>query len=121
MDPTLAQKMFVAITNHAHSALAAMEKNGFIGTLITQYINGLHQVAGSKNGIELHGSLSRLKCTNCRKDFEKPAFIEVPLQEFHLPRCPEYCAVLKGEQLPRGTWRSTEKAACECDLMIVIG
>lgn len=51
--------------NNAHKKLAQLEKDGKLKAIITQNIDGLHQVAGSKNVIELHGSVLRNYCENC--------------------------------------------------------
>ena len=53
--------------NPAHYALAKLEQSGKLSGLITQNIDGLHQAAGSKNVLELHGSIHRNYCTNCGK------------------------------------------------------
>ena len=56
--------------NAAHIALAELEKRGKLKAVITQNIDGLHQLAGSKNVCELHGSVHRNYCTKCRKFFD---------------------------------------------------
>jgi NAD-dependent deacetylase len=55
--------------NNAHLALAELEKNGVLKAVITQNIDGLHQAAGSKNVLELHGSVRRNHCMNCNQKF----------------------------------------------------
>lgn len=55
--------------NPAHFALAALEKRGKLKAVITQNIDSLHQQAGSKNVIELHGSVHRNYCMDCKKGF----------------------------------------------------
>jgi len=55
--------------NNCHKALTALEEIGKVKTVITQNIDGLHQAAGSKNVLELHGSIHRNYCMNCRKSF----------------------------------------------------
>src|SRR3712207_8078311 len=55
--------------NDAHYALAYLEKIGKLKKVITQNIDGLHQRAGSKNVIELHGSVYRNYCMDCKKSF----------------------------------------------------
>lgn len=55
--------------NNAHLALVQLEKAGKLKAIITQNIDGLHQIAGSKNVIELHGSVHRNFCTRCNKFF----------------------------------------------------
>ncbi|MDF2505191.1 NAD-dependent protein deacylase [Clostridium sp.] len=56
--------------NPAHYALAELEKIGKIKAVITQNIDGLHQMAGSKKVLELHGSIHRNYCTKCKKFFD---------------------------------------------------
>lgn len=53
--------------NNAHIALAKLEEMGKLKAVITQNIDGLHQMAGSKNVLELHGSVHRNYCTKCGK------------------------------------------------------
>lgn len=56
--------------NDAHIALAELEKRGKLKAIITQNIDGLHQKAGSKNVLELHGSIYRNYCMKCYKEFD---------------------------------------------------
>ncbi|HHY90983.1 MAG TPA: NAD-dependent protein deacylase, partial [Clostridiales bacterium] len=56
--------------NPAHIALAKLEKLGKLKAVITQNIDGLHQAAGSKNVLELHGSVHRNYCMKCKKTFD---------------------------------------------------
>jgi len=56
--------------NSAHYALAKLESLGKVSAIITQNIDGLHQLAGSKKVLELHGSVHRNYCTNCNKFFD---------------------------------------------------
>lgn len=55
--------------NKGHKALADLEKIGKLKAVITQNIDGLHQIAGSDNVIEIHGSLSKFYCNNCFKNY----------------------------------------------------
>ena len=55
--------------NQAHIRLAELEKEGKLRAVITQNIDGLHQAAGSKNVLELHGTLHRAYCSSCGKPF----------------------------------------------------
>ena len=55
--------------NNAHIALAKLEKSGKLKAVITQNIDGLHQMAGSNNVLELHGSVNRNYCNDCNKFF----------------------------------------------------
>lgn len=62
--------------NPAHIALAELEKRGKLKAVITQNIDGLHQMAGSKNVLELHGSVLRNYCTKCHKYFDLDYVLE---------------------------------------------
>lgn len=55
--------------NRAHLRLAELEKEGKLRAVITQNIDGLHQAAGSRNVLELHGSILRAYCSRCRKPY----------------------------------------------------
>jgi len=70
--------------NPAHMALAELERQGKLKAVITQNIDGLHQAAGSKNVIELHGSMRRNFCMACNK----PYALEFILQSEDIPLCP---------------------------------
>ena len=55
--------------NRAHLGLAKLEQEGKLRAVLTQNIDGLHQAAGSKNVLELHGSILRAYCSKCRKPY----------------------------------------------------
>ena len=61
--------------NAAHKALAKLEQQGKVRAVITQNIDGLHQAAGSKAVLELHGSVHRNYCTRCGKFFDLSAIL----------------------------------------------
>lgn len=69
--------------NAAHLALAELERLGKLKAVITQNIDGLHQVAGSKNVLELHGSVHRNYCTQCNKFFD----LQYILNSSDIPKC----------------------------------
>ena len=69
--------------NKAHLALAALERQGKLSAVITQNIDGLHQAAGSRNVLELHGSVHRNYCMKCRKFYP----LEAVLESTGVPRC----------------------------------
>ena len=72
-----------AVPNDAHKALAKLEAGGKLKAVITQNIDGLHQKAGSKNVLELHGSVHRNYCTKCGR-FYSAGFI---LESQGVPHC----------------------------------
>lgn len=63
---------YSAAPNSGHRLLAKLEEIGKLKAIITQNIDGLHQAAGSKNVLELHGTLSRFYCTKCGVKNNKP-------------------------------------------------
>ena len=69
--------------NPAHLKLAELEKAGKLKAVITQNIDGLHQKAGSKNVLELHGSLHRNYCQICEKEYD----LDYILESDGIPRC----------------------------------
>lgn len=77
--------------NAAHIALAKLEQEGKLKAVITQNIDGLHQLAGSKNVMELHGSVHRNNCMKCHKFFHLDYIINSP----DIPKCDVCGGVVK--------------------------
>lgn len=109
--------------NRAHLKLAQWEQEGKLIGVVTQNIDGLHQAAGSKKVFELHGSIHRNYCMNCRK-FYPPEYIR-DSQEI-IPRCscggkikPD--VVLYEEGLDNDVVSGAIHAIRSADLMIVAG
>jgi len=123
----LAGQIFMASPNAAHLALAALEEAGSIRTILTQNIDMLHQKAGSRNVVEMHGTLSTLTCTECFHKTNSADVLPAYLESGRVPACPRCSGVLKpdvilfGEQLPQRAWQEAESACCACDLMLVAG
>ncbi len=108
--------------NKGHIALALLEEKGPLRAVITQNIDGLHQQAGSKNVIELHGSVKRNHCTRCGKSCST----EILSAQSGVPRCtcggiikPD--VVLYEESLPGDAWERAAEVCSRADLMIVGG
>lgn len=59
--------------NKGHEILANWQREGLIGTIITQNVDGFHQMAGATDVIELHGTLATMRCLNCRKQYDSKA------------------------------------------------
>jgi len=123
----LAGQIFYAIPNPAHEALVELENTNRKVSIVTQNIDGLHQKAGSKNIIEMHGTLDSLSCTNCFKSFEGKNFLQPFIEHGTIPLCANCNGILKpdvilfGEQLPQAAWFEAQSASRQCDLMIVAG
>lgn len=105
-----------------HKALAKLEKEGKLKGVITQNIDGLHQKAGSKNVIELHGSVLRNYCSRCHKFYG----VDKILESDGIPRCdcggiikPD--VVLYEEGLNEADIDNAVKLIKEADILIVGG
>ncbi|MBR5502716.1 MAG: NAD-dependent protein deacylase [Oscillospiraceae bacterium] len=109
--------------NAAHRKLAQLEKAGKLTAVVTQNIDGLHQMAGSKNVLELHGSVHRNHCLGCGR-YHSLADL---LAAGDVPRCSVCGGLLKpdvvlyGEQLDDDTVDAAIDAIAACDLLIVGG
>ena len=107
--------------NPGHKALAELERRSPGFTLVTQNVDGLHQRAGSREVIELHGNITRSKCSEEGVVVGEYESGEKP------PRCPACGAFLRpdvvwfGEMLPFGALEETSEAARGCDLFLSIG
>ena len=123
----LAGQIFYAQPNAAHLALADLEKHGAAVTIATQNIDGLHQKAGSKKVLELHGTIRTLSCAQCFKKYESPLFLQPYIENRTIPTCPSCNGILKpdvilfGEQLPHAAWDEAQREARQADLMLVAG
>jgi NAD-dependent deacetylase len=108
--------------NTAHIALALLEKKGYIKSVITQNVDGLHQRAGSNRVIELHGNIWRARCTSCPYKID----LSAPPEEIP-PKCPSCGCLLRpdvvwfGEPIPSRSWMDALNESEKCELMLVIG
>lgn len=108
--------------NAGHIALARFEKRTPGFTLVTQNVDGLHERAGSRRVLRLHGDIWTLRCTECGAERRDES---VPLPELP-PRC--RCGGLMrpgvvwfGEALPYEIWQEAERAVRECEVLLVAG
>lgn len=114
-----------AAPNPAHLALARLEALVPRMTLVTQNVDGLHVRAGSRDPVELHGSLFRARCS--REGTVHEEAVDQALAAEQVPRCPECGAMLRpgvvwfGERLPEDALRRAMAAAGECDLFLAVG
>ena len=108
--------------NAAHCALTRLERRVSDFTLITQNVDGLHDRAGSRNILKVHGDIWTVRCSACGKERQdlRPSIPDLPL------RCT--CGALErpgvvwfGEPLPAEVWQRAETAAREAALFLVIG
>lgn len=123
----LAKQLVEARPNPSHDALKTLETHGKVKAIITQNIDCLHQKAGSRVVIEVHGTLETLSCTGCYKQFPSDHFLSPYLEKGIIPHCPECNRILKPdvvlfeEQLPIKPWLHAKNETNSCDLMIVAG
>ena len=108
--------------NRAHKALAKLEQEGRLRAVITQNIDGLHQKAGSREVLELHGSVLRNYCTKCGKFYG----LEAVLESEGVPRCtcggvikPD--VVLYEEGLDQHTLQKAVYYVSNADVLIIGG
>lgn len=108
--------------NAGHYALADLEQRGGGFTLITQNVDGLHAAAGTQALLEIHGSIWKLRCTECASEWLDRT---VPLAL--LPRCPACGGLARpgvvwfGENLDAKIWAAAEQAVSTCDVFLVVG
>ena len=112
--------------NAGHEALARMQRHFNSFTLITQNVDGLHQLAGSENVLELHGNIHRNICSETRRLIQ-PEWIERHIDR-HPPPSPHHREGLArpdvvwfGEALDVDTLDRSFAAAAECELMLIVG
>ena len=109
--------------NQAPLKLAELERAGKLAAVVTQNIDGLHQAAGSKNVLELHGSVHRNVCQRCGRVYSA----EWVMGTEGVPRCPECGGAIKpdvvlyGESLDERVLLASVKAIESADLLIIGG
>lgn len=110
--------------NKAHQVLARLEADGLLRAIVTQNIDCLHQMAGSKRVIEFHGTIGTASCVKCGRKV-KASDIDLGAD---VPRCQHCGGVMKpdfvffGEAIPTDAYtQSVDLARGEADLCIVVG
>ena len=113
--------------NGAHLALAELERRGLLDAVITQNIDGLHAAAGTREPIEVHGSVATASCLDCGASFPLEVVRERVYTDWQgVPRCD--CSrplkpdvVLFGELLPEAAMERAYELAARADLMLCVG
>lgn len=108
--------------NPAHLALSAWEAAGKLSAIVTQNIDGLHQAAGSKNVIELHGSVHRNLCMRCKKAY----VLHDILNSAGVPKCPcggiiKPDVVLYEEPLDQTVMENAVREIAGADMLLIGG
>jgi NAD-dependent deacetylase len=115
------KKILAAKPNAGHIAIANLQNHREV-SVITQNIDGLHHIVGSRDVIELHGNIFATKCTKC--DFRGnigDEFSDLP------PSCKICGSYLRpdvvrfGESIKQEVWKETVKQSMTCDVMIIVG
>jgi NAD-dependent deacetylase len=119
-------RLLDAEPNLGHRALAALERGGHVRAVVTQNIDTLHTRAGSEDVVEVHGSIRRFVCLECRATASLDEVL-AQLQVREAPECAECAAILKpgvvmfGELLPVDAFARAEALARETDLLLAVG
>ncbi len=107
--------------NPAHESITKLQDHGFCKYIITQNIDSLHQKAGSKDVLEIHGNITRIRCMKCN---EKQIYTEPPKEIPPMCKCggmlrPD--VVLFNEQLPHELINKAFDIAKKADLVFIVG
>ncbi|MFX0102094.1 MAG: NAD-dependent deacetylase [Candidatus Hodarchaeota archaeon] len=112
--------------NIIHYSIVELEKLGIVDVIITQNIDFLHQRAGSKNVIEVHGTYETVTCMKCREKRVRRDIVE----QLMTTDCPPLCScggifapdvILFNQPLDPGTMQAASTSSLNCKSMIVIG
>jgi len=106
--------------HEGHFILSNWEEKGMVKSIITQNVDGFHQLAGSKKVLELHGTLQRVHCQTCGKSYSSELYIKKET----MCGCGGVLrpsVVLFGEMLPQDVFMLAEQEAEKADLFIVLG
>lgn len=115
--------------NAVHRAIADLHRAGRLLAVVTQNIDGLHQMAGLPEDrvIELHGTNRWVECLTCARRFDPQPLFDEFSRTVRPPRCPNCNGLLKpatisfGQMLNSETLEAAERAAMECDAVISLG
>ena len=123
----MVKTLLTAEPNSGHLALAQLEAGGWLKAVITQNIDDLHQRAGARKVLELHGHLREATCIRCYRVVPTGELMDDFLASGEVPRCAVCGGVMKpnvvlfGEQLPIGVVNATMAHIRQADLMLIAG
>jgi len=113
--------------NPGHRALAEWERQGLLAGVITETIDGLHQVAGSRRVLELHGTARSVACLMCQGRYDPAPLVAAFQQTGEVPECSECGGILKDTTVPNDQslpWDVLREAVAliqACDLFFALG
>lgn len=119
--------LLAARPNSGHIALARLEQLGRLKAVVTQNIDGLHQEAGSRSVIEIHGTARIIACIRCRKEWDPEVVTAWVDAGNDAPNCDECGAPLKsrtisfGQAMPVEEMRAAGELSRHADLYLAIG
>lgn len=123
----MVRTLLAAEPNAGHRALAELEEDGRLKAVITQNIDDLHQRAGSREVVELHGHVREATCIHCYIVLPTGELLKGLLDSGETPRCPACDGVMKpnvvlfGEQLPFAAVNAAMAHIRQADLMLIAG
>ncbi|MDH3718174.1 MAG: Sir2 family NAD-dependent protein deacetylase [Planctomycetota bacterium] len=125
----IAHHEFVAAQpNVAHQTLARWETRGLLRGVITQNIDGLHQLAGSRSILELHGTARQIACLDCGARQPADPMVAQYEETGQVPTCPEcgsglmkHATISFGQQLSEAVLQESTEWAQQCPLMFALG
>jgi NAD-dependent deacetylase len=113
--------------NPGHELLATWEARGHLAAVVTQNIDGLHQLAGSRRVLELHGTARHIACLDCSTRYEVTPMVEDFRRTNQVPPCPACGGLLKlatisfGQSLPADVLEAAVALCRKADLVFAIG
>ena len=118
-----------ALPNHGHRAVAELVRSGRVLAVVTQNIDGLHQLSGVPGDalVELHGNGTYARCLRCRERHELEPILRAFRADEALPTCSRCGGIVKtatisfGQPMPEEEMRRAEAVSRDCDLFLVIG
>ncbi len=117
-----------AAPNPGHRVLADWEQQGHLTAVITQNIDGLHQLAGSRDVLELHGTAREIACLQCGARFDAEAMVASFLDEDRVPACPacpdgllKHATISFGQSLDMSVLNRAATLSRRADVFLAIG
>ncbi len=129
IDPNRSLNFDAVEPNDGHRGVVELEQMGKIIAVITQNVDGLHEKAGSKEVVELHGTVMYAHCLNCGAQYKRSDVLERVKEGESPPLCTKSgCSgilksntILFGEPLPQDALMRAYQLTETCDLMLVLG
>jgi NAD-dependent deacetylase len=112
-----------ATPNPGHRAVAALKTSGYVRSIVTQNVDGLHQAAGSSDVVELHGSIHRVHCLLCGATQPWPDAAPWRYEDMFCRQCGGFlkpAVIAFGEDVPPAAWREAQAGAV-CKVLLVVG